>query len=81
LAQEELLPKLDPLRLIFRIANYLVSVKREGMVMDVIETQAVVIIGVIFLLALVVFKDWFFGKEDIDDSKGFPHSRDKQKKK
>jgi hypothetical protein len=41
----------------------------------------VVIIGIIFLLALVIFKDWFFGEEEIDDSKGFPYSRGKQKKK
>jgi hypothetical protein len=53
----------------------------EGMVMDVIKIQAVVIIGIIFLLALVIFKDWFFGEEEIDDSKGFPDSRGKQKKK
>jgi hypothetical protein len=51
------------------------------MAMDVIEIQATVIIGIIFILALVIFKDWFFGEKEIDDSQGFPHSRDKQNKK
>jgi hypothetical protein len=49
--------------------------------MNVIEIQAAVIIGIIVILGLVIFRKWFFGEKEIDSSKGFPYSRDKQKKK
>jgi hypothetical protein len=31
--------------------------------------------GVIFILALVKFREWFFGRRTIDDRQGFPYSR------
>jgi hypothetical protein len=48
--------------------------------MGSIEIQAAVIIGIIFILVLVIFQDWFFGKKEINNNKGFPYSRDKKDK-
>jgi hypothetical protein len=37
------------------------------------------VIGIVGVLALLFFQEYFFGPKDIDDSKGFPHSRKKHR--
>jgi hypothetical protein len=31
--------------------------------------------GAVVILSLLIFGDWFFGEEKIDDRQGFPYSR------
>jgi hypothetical protein len=38
-------------------------------------------IGIAALFALMFFQDYFFGPKDIDGRQGFPHSRNRKKKK
>jgi hypothetical protein len=47
------------------------------MVTDIRMVQAVIIVGIIVVFALVIFHDWFFGEKEIDDRYGFPYSRKK----
>jgi hypothetical protein len=37
-------------------------------------------IGVVALIALMIFQDFFFGKKEIDDRQGFPYSRRRKRK-
>jgi hypothetical protein len=39
-----------------------------------------VAIGSIGLLAILLFQEYFFGSKDIDDSQGFPHSRNRKRR-
>jgi hypothetical protein len=37
-------------------------------------------IGIAALIAMMIFQDFFFGKKEIDDRQGFPHSRRRKRK-
>jgi hypothetical protein len=50
---------------------------------NVVQNVIAIALCAIFLVAVAIkpIRDWFFGPPEIDDSKGFPYSRNKNKKR